>query len=146
MPRSSVPGIVTTDDGNPTVGVRGRTQLVAAVVDGGAWRAEDPVLVTLRSGLLGIASFDADGVGIALALGVDRVGTPQIIGNSLATGMVTIDSRTAVAAGDGGGFLLITSLSHRRVSGEFSFTAVLGPDSDRPRLVRVSEGRFDVRF
>lgn len=125
----------------------GHVQLVTATIDGVTWYADAPVLVTRRSGILGVAGFDGEGVGIAVALGAGRVGELQHIGRSAANAVVTIGDGSWVANAErGGGNFVLLHLTIDRAIGEFSFTAVPPDGGCRTSAVRVTGGRFDVRL
>jgi hypothetical protein len=129
----------------PPTAEGGSRQQLSAVIDGVKWMAGESVLVTLQSGLLGVAGFDGAGRGVAIALMVDRIGERQVVGSSPANAIVTVAGRTWAANGAGGaGGLLLVSLKLERAVGQFSFTAAPTVGTEELAMKRVLKGHFDI--
>ncbi len=132
------------DRSGPRSDFKGYQQMTARI-DDEVWVGANPLLVTVQSGLIGIAGFDGGGRGIAIALTLQGMGEEQLVGSSPANAVVTIAGQSWGAnCQGGGGFVVLDSLTTDRAVGRFSFTVELDESVGGAATKRVTGGRFEV--
>ncbi|CAN5781585.1 hypothetical protein BH23GEM9_BH23GEM9_28280 [soil metagenome] len=133
-----------TDRSNPAV-----AGTMTARIDGTAWSATQSLGGSRSGQQVSFTGLGPGNVAIGLAIGgVTGPGTYTIGGLNPTTAVISYPNGIGygVLPNQGGGAVVITSLTSAAVAGTFTFTAVLISGTGAPATRTVAEGAFNVRF